>query len=176
MRIDYLRDAPSPSMAWLQMVTALPEVRVVTAFLTTAACVVAASWLLTRIDVERERLQLRALQLDVDRSTVMAVRARAELTAIARWEALDRRIRALRGSGDSLARRLADLANTLPSQSWLTELSADEDSLSATGRAVTLSGVTEALHDVRGSELVSVHGSRQAHSRIVDFQVSVPVP
>lgn len=174
MRIDYLRDGPSPATMRLREMKLLPEVRAVTSFLVAAAFVIAGGWWFEGVQVQRVRSQVTVLQLGVDRSGVLASRVRAEMQMLERWRALDLRMRAIRGSGRAMANRLTELANRLPAQTWLTGIAVDDRGVSARGRDTSLSGVSEALRGFRGSQLVSVHGPRERRSRIVDFEMRLP--
>jgi hypothetical protein len=70
------------------------------------------------------REQLRATNLYYDRVRAVA--------------SLDRRVRRIAASGDEDARTLAEIANRLPADAWLTSISRDESGLSLQGHAKNL--------------------------------------
>lgn len=174
MRVDYLCDGPSPAAEWFRTVAVVPEVRAIGSFLITATLVIACSWSFERIQVHHESAEVNMLRARVARGGVIASRVRAELRGVGAWEALDRRIREIRESGNATAWRLVHLANTLPGETWLTAVTTDARGVAATGRAVNIAAVTEALHRIRGSQLVDVRGLEAPMSHIVEFQVHIP--
>lgn len=115
--------------------------------LTGVALTMAGAW-----TIESHRLhQTLQLQAVYERRYDSSVRALARTnvfeTRVKRLSALAARIRTIRASGYTDARRLAEIANHLPQHAWLTSIAYDGDAVSLEGRARDL-GVLSAV--IRG--------------------------
>ena len=74
---------------------------------------------------------------------------------------LDKRVRAITASGDDDARRLAEIANSMPQQAWLTAISRDDTGITLDGNAQDLTALSRTVQglaharDLRNPTLVS---------------------
>ncbi len=94
--------------------------------------------------------------------------------------ALDLRVRSIVASGDSDARCLAEIANSLPEHTWLTSISRDESGISLEGGARNLRLVGNVLrglihaHDLRNPTLMSARViSERPNANIVKYVLHV---
>ena len=95
--------------------------------------------------------------------------------------ALDRRVAQIRSSGAEEALRLADIANDLPADAWLTAVGADASGVSIEGRASNLRALANSIDRLAHAKRVrnpvllgaSADGSDDSQRRLVRYRVHV---
>lgn len=149
MRFNYLSDARSP---WLDVATYPREVQAPLVSIATAVMV-----LLAATGIETYRVQRTTATQDMAQVRVVAARAALARTALERTDvdelrALDDRIRAIRLSGSNAALRLADIANHVPSDAWLSSIDPSGSGIEISGHADGLRALGETIADLMASK------------------------
>ncbi|HEY9085239.1 MAG TPA: hypothetical protein VIN40_04785 [Candidatus Tyrphobacter sp.] len=176
MRFNYLRDAPPEVIERLRALCATTQVRGLLSFLATAAGVLVCAGSLEAMHLRAARVALADAQVRLDRSSIAVAALDAQARRLRAWMVLDRRLRDIRTSGAGAAMRLTLLADRLPARMWLTSMATASDGYELDGRALGLAQVGRALDADPAIQLETVHASRGQDTRIVDFQMHVPVP
>jgi hypothetical protein len=180
IRFNYLRDA-LPNPLERMRPSRIPEpLRTPLAALATAMIVVMIWWMIEGmlLDQARAEIKMEAFRLDASRAALAEAQIRR--THLETMFALDARLRVIRRSGAELSRRLADIANHVPAQAWLTSLTRVDGGTEIDGRVEGLDGLGEIVADLMSSVTASspklVRASREDRNRddaIVAFDVRV---
>lgn len=150
MRFDFLH-AARPAVP-VSRIALPPHVTNACCALAGAACIVAgAAWIdrVRMLDAQHAEAVYRVRYESAERD---AERIHVYYRQVAAWLALDRSVRGIVASGDANARALADIAQQLPPQAWLTSIAVQSGTVEIEGRAEsfeTVSGVMRGLMRTR---------------------------
>ena len=150
-RFDYLRDAPPVFIERLHPSRLAEELRTPLAALATTAIVILVWWGIETMQIAQARTELAMQRARAIASRTDLAQARVQRAHLADLIALDKRIREIRRSGTTLARRLADIANHIPDRAWLTSISRADQGVEIEGNAIGLDGLSETLASLMSS-------------------------
>jgi Tfp pilus assembly protein PilN len=145
---DYARSAPPECVRRILEFRIPARFHGLLAAFCVAALLVAGAWL-----VEAHRLQA-ALDVEsiyrrrFDASERALRKTDVYENRVKRLVALDERIRDIQTSGQKDARRLAEIANALPSHAWLTAIAYDGDAIRLEGRARDLRVLSDVVRSL----------------------------
>jgi Tfp pilus assembly protein PilN len=162
-RFNYLHDAPPETLERLRPSRVPEQLRTPLAALLTTCIVVCIWWGIEQLALGQARSELGREQLRVDASRTELKELRLHKEQATKLLALDTRLRGIRVSGARTAAALADIANHLPSRTWLTSVSRVDDTLEIDGRAVGFDALSSTLTDLSaGSGAASPRLTRAA--------------
>jgi Tfp pilus assembly protein PilN len=182
-RFNFLREHRPQALEALRPGRIPQAIRTPLAAVVTAVIVVAVWFAIERLALSRAQDELQRQKLRLARTQVelRALKLRRERVDVIL--ALDERLRAIRRSGAVNAHALADVADHIPQQAWLTSISHVDTGLEIDGRAIGFDGVSTTLGDLTHSTTASapalVHASKEGlHDRnaVVAFTMRVAVP
>lgn len=151
MRFNYLRDSP-PEMFERLRPSRIPEpLRTPLAAFATAIIIVGVWWVVEQVLLAQARNELQAQSLRLSASQIALKELKLRETHVAELSAIDARLRQIRRSGALLSSRLADIANHVPVQAWLTSIARVDNGLQIDGRAEGLDGLSETVADLMSS-------------------------
>jgi Tfp pilus assembly protein PilN len=179
-RFNYLRDS-APEMFEHLRPSRIPEpLRTPLAALATAIIVVGVWWIAEHLLLTQARNELQAQSLRLSASQIALKELKLRKTHVEELSAIDARLREIRRSGALLSGRLADIANHVPPQAWLTSIAHVDSGLQIDGRAEGLEGLSETVADLMSStstaspDLVRASKEdRDSSETIIAFEVRV---
>lgn len=155
MRFNYLRDASPDIVEQVRAVRVPQQLQFPLTALFTAVIVVTAWWFLEShwvSEAAREEA-IASARLEQSRQEFTATKlVRSDVDELL---ALDARLRGIRLSGSELSGRLADIANHVPHEAWLTSIARTDDGLELHGRAKGLHVLSATVADLMSSSAAS---------------------
>jgi len=180
MRFNYLRDSAPEALEYLRLGRIPEALRTPLAALITAVLVVGAWCAIEQMLLSQARNELRAQTFRLATSKVTLAEVRLRKTRVEELLAVDSRLRDIRRSGATLAHRLADIANHVPSRAWLTSITRVKEGLEIDGQADGLDGLGQTVVDLMSSsvakspDLVRAEMQDRGRSRnVISFVVRV---
>lgn len=155
VRFNYLRDASPDLVEQIRAFRVPPQLRFPFVSLFTAVVVVTTWWFLEShwvSEAAREEA-IASTRLEQSRQEFTATKlVRSDVDDLL---ALDARLRRIRLSGSFLSARLADIANHVPHEAWLTSIARTDDGLELQGRAKGLHVLSATVADLMSSSAAS---------------------
>jgi hypothetical protein len=145
--------------------------------LLTAVMIVGALVSIEHYRVERAVTAVDAAQREVSRSRERLARLNLERLHVNQLLQLDNRLRAIRLSGALAGLRLADVANHVPANAWLTALSDAEDGTAIDGDATNLRALSVTIADLMSSDsvgspiLIQAGDDKTEYGNFLSFQI-----
>ncbi|HUN28739.1 MAG TPA: PilN domain-containing protein [Alphaproteobacteria bacterium] len=183
MRFNYLRDSAPDALEYLRPSRVSEPLRTPLAALATVVCVVGVWWVIEQILLgqARSELQVQALRLSASRIALKDLNLRK--SRIEELITIDERLRKIRRSGAELSHGLADIANHVPAQAWLTSIEHIDTGLQIDGSAEGFDGLSETVADLMSSSSASapslVRASKETQDlpgNIIAFEVRLSTP
>jgi len=181
-RFNYLGDSIPTLVERARSVRVPERLRTPFSMLGTSALLVVAWWGLAQYWLSSASLEEQHAQVRLTRSRAALAQARIERVGTEKLETLDRALRSIRLSGSMLGVRLADLANHVPDNSWLTSLSDRDGMVTIDGRSEGIVPLGKTLTQMLAMASVSdpslVRAARESRAGIpelISFEVRATV-
>lgn len=155
MRFNYLRDASPDLVEQMRALRVPADLHVPLSALVTAVMVVTAWWLLEShwvFEAAREEAIASARLAQSRQEFAATTLVRSDVDELL---ALDAQLRRIRLSGSILSGRLADIANHVPREAWLTSIARTDDGIELHGSANGLHVLSATVADLMSSSAAS---------------------
>jgi hypothetical protein len=180
MRFDYLCDSAPEALDYLRP-SRIPEaLRTPFAAFATVVVIVGVWWIVEQLLFAQARSELQAQSLRLSASRIAIHDLKLRKTRVEELISIDTRLREIRRSGAVLSSRLADIANHVPAQAWLTSIARVDSGLLIDGNAEGLDGLSDTVVDLMSSSNTAspslIRANKEARDRsgtIIAFEVRV---